>query len=127
MARLLYNNYLKPYARKLRSNLTDAELLLWSRIRRRQILDIQFYRQKSIGNFIVDFFAPKVRLVIEIDGSQHLEELHIEQDKNRDIYLKGLGLHILRFDNLQVLQSIDSVLEAIYNVIQVQKSPLAPL
>ena len=68
MARLLYNNYLKPYARKLRSNLTDAELLLWSRIRRKQILDVQFYRQKSIENFIVDFFSPKARLVVELDG-----------------------------------------------------------
>ena len=123
MARLLYNNYLKPYARKLRSNLTDAELLLWSRIRRKQISDVQFYRQKSIGNFIVDFFSPKARLVVELDGGQHFEELQIEKDKSRDDYLKNLGLQVLRFDNLQIMQSLDSVLEEIYNAIQARKNP----
>ena len=56
-------------------------------------------------------------------GGQHFEELQIEKDKNRDAYLKSLGLHVLRFDNLQVLQSIDSVLEEIYSAIQARKNP----
>ena len=121
-----YSNYLKPLARQLRSNLTDAETLLWCRIRRKQILGIQFYRQRAIGNFIVDFFAPKVGVVIEVDGSQHFEGIPKMKDIERDNYLKGLGLMVLRFDNNQVLTTPDSVLEEVYNVIQSknpQKSP----
>jgi very-short-patch-repair endonuclease len=66
---LRYNPNLKFLARNLRVNLTDSEQRLWSRLRRRQILGVQFYRQKPLGNYIADFYAPKVNLVIEIDGS----------------------------------------------------------
>ena len=65
---LKYNPQLKTRARALRSNLTDAEQRLWSRLRGKQVLGIQFYRQRPIGNFIVDFYAPTTRLVIELDG-----------------------------------------------------------
>ncbi|MBP9011503.1 MAG: DUF559 domain-containing protein, partial [Syntrophaceae bacterium] len=65
---LPFNKKLKPAARSLRSNMTDAERLLWSRIRKKQISDVQFYRQKNIGNYIVDFYCPQGRLVIELDG-----------------------------------------------------------
>ncbi len=73
---LYYQPKNKKIARSLRSNQTDAEQLLWSRIRRKQIKNIQFCRQKPIENFIVDFYAPAAKLVIEIDGSQHFEEIH---------------------------------------------------
>ena len=92
--------------------MTDAEQLLWSRIRRKQIHSIQFYRQKPIGNYIVDFYAPAARLVIELD------EEYILRDKKRDVDLMAQNLNVLRFDNLQVLQSIDSVIEEIFNKIQ---------
>jgi very-short-patch-repair endonuclease len=73
---LSYNHKLKLFSRRLRSESTDAERLLWFHIRRKQLKNIQFYRQKPIGNYIVDFYAPKPKLVIEIDGSQHFEEEH---------------------------------------------------
>ena len=114
---LYYNQKNKTNSRKLRSNQTDAEMLLWSRIRRKQIKNIQFYRQKPIGNFIVDFYAPSAKFVVEVDGGQHFEEVYMEQDKKRDLYLKQLNLKVLRFDNLQVLQSIDNVLEVIFEEI----------
>ena len=72
---LRYNNRLKPKARDLRKNMTDSENVLWSRLRRKQLLGVQFYRQKPIGNYVVDFFAPRARLVVEVDGSQHMEDL----------------------------------------------------
>lgn len=122
-----YNNDLKPIARQLRSSLTNAESLLWHHVRRRQILNVQFYRQRTIGNYIVDFFAPTVRLVIEVDGSQHFEMEHVEKDKRRDEYLNKLGIQVLRFDNGQVLLRLNSVLEAIYNVVAELKSPPTPL
>jgi very-short-patch-repair endonuclease len=79
----------------------------------KQIKQIQFYRQKPIGQYIVDFYAPAAKMVIEIDGGQHFEEYHMEKDRRRDLALKESGLKVLRFDNFQVLQSIGSVLEAI--------------
>ncbi|HSW93284.1 MAG TPA: endonuclease domain-containing protein [Gammaproteobacteria bacterium] len=123
---LYYNQKNKTNSRFLRSNQTDAEALLWSCIRRKQIKNVQFYRQKLIGNFIVDFYAPSVKMVIEIDGGQHYDEAHIEKDKKRDLYLNQLNLKVLRFDNLQVLRSINSVLEVIFEEItDCKKNPPA--
>ena len=66
---LYYNNKLKPLARQLRSNMTEAEKRLWSKIRRKQLRGRQFYRQRIIGNYIVDFYCPKDKLVIEWMGA----------------------------------------------------------
>ncbi len=78
---------------------------------------MQFYRQKPIGSFIVDFYAPEIKLIIEVDGGQHFEKEHIEQDRQRDMSLGIHGLKVLRFDNLQVLKSITQVLEVIFQEI----------
>ena len=94
---LKYNPKLKANARQLRQNLTDSERALWWRLRGKQLAGVQFYRQKPIGGYIVDFYAPKAKLVIEIDGSQHLETPHAENDKERDEHLGRLGLTVLRF------------------------------
>lgn len=110
----LYRHTLKSHSRRLRTNMTDSEQRLWSRLRRKQLLGVQCYRQKPLGNCIVDFYAPEVRLVIEIDGSQHLEEAAMVQDTQRDAYLQGRGLQVLRFDSRQVLQELETVVQAIY-------------
>jgi very-short-patch-repair endonuclease len=80
----------------LRRNMTDSEAALWSRLRNIQLLGIQFYRQKPIGEHIVDFFAPRVKLVVEVDGSQHLGGEHALKDQSRDRFLVALGLKALR-------------------------------
>ena len=85
-----YNKYLKLPSRDLRNNMTDAEQMLWQRLRRKQILGLQFYRQKPILNFIVDFYCPAANLVIECDGSQHYNEIGVEADQNRDHALSEL-------------------------------------
>lgn len=115
---LYYNKNLKTNAQQLRSNSTDAEILLWSRLRRKQLFNIQFYRQKPIGNYIVDFYAPLVRLIIEVDGGQHFKENHIQKDKERDLFMEKQGLTVLRFDNLQVRQCLDKVTEVIFNAVE---------
>lgn len=112
-----YNKNLSSYAQKLRNGSTEVEVILWSYIRKKQILNVQFYRHKVLGDYIVDFFAPSVKLVIELDGSEHYELKGIEKDISRDAYLNELGLHVLRFSNNQVKESINSVLEEIYNYI----------
>ena len=110
----LYNKNLKQPARDLRNNMTDAELLLWSKLRRKQILGLQFYRQKPILNYIVDFYCASASLVIECDGSQHYTNEGLEADRIRDEALTQLGLKVLRCDNRQVLGEIDAVVEMVY-------------
>jgi very-short-patch-repair endonuclease len=114
----------------LRKNLTDSEQVLWSRLRRKQLLGIQFYRQRPIGNYIVDYFAPKAKLVVEVDGSQHMQGDHPKKDKERDAYLANLGLQVLRYNSRQVLLETGAVVEAIYCAMAERvnmKSPPSPL
>ena len=98
--------------------MTDRERALWSRLRGKQILEVQFYRQKPIGNYIVDFYAAKAKIVVEEDGAQHLEEKQEQQDAQRDKYLKDQGLYVMRFNNIEVLRELDSVMEEIYRVVK---------
>lgn len=126
---LPYNPNVKHKARQLRKNMTDSERVLWSRLRGKQLLGVQFYRQKPIGNYIVDFFAAKMKLVVEVDGSQHMETNHAKKDKRRDEYLTSVGLTVLRFNNREVLLETDAVVEIIYRSIAKRlksKSPLPP-
>jgi very-short-patch-repair endonuclease len=110
-----YNNKLKPLARVLRSNMTDAEQCLWQRIRNRQIGGVQFYRQKTLLSYIVDFYSSGARLVIELDGSQHFEGEHQVKDQKRDAQLARVGIKVLRFDDRQVLTETEAVLKVIYD------------
>ena len=89
---LTYNSNLIKYSRKLRKNMTNAERNLWSKIRMKQINSYQFYRQRIIGDYIVDFFCPRAKLVIEVDGSQHYSDEMVEADRKRDDYLKNQGI-----------------------------------
>lgn len=110
---LPYNEELKTFARDLRKNMTDAERLIWSRLRGRQIKGRQFYRQRIIGDYIVDFYCPACNVIIEIDGGQHCSPEGMKKDKVRDDYLGGLGLRVLRFLDTDVLKNMDGVLERI--------------
>jgi very-short-patch-repair endonuclease len=111
---LFYNKKLKNYLRQLRKDMTDAEWLLWSKVRRKQLKGYQFYRQRIIGNYIVDFYCPKASLIIELDGGQHYEEEGIIKDKIRDDYMKRQGLKVIRFSDTDVFEDIDGLIEKIY-------------
>ena len=111
---LKYDSNLKTKARHLRKNMTDSERKLWLQLRGKQLLGVKFYRQKPIGNYIVDFFAPKAKLVIEVDGSQHTESRQAEKDKGRDDFLSSAGLRVLRFNSNEVLTQTDEVVKVIY-------------
>jgi very-short-patch-repair endonuclease len=115
---LSYDGKLKSPSRGLRKNMTKSEQALWSRLRGKQLLGVQFYRQKPLGNYIVDFFAPKVKLVVEVDGSQHLEETNSVKDNERDDYLDSLGICVVRFDSRKVLKDTDSVVDFIFSTMQ---------
>ena len=110
---LEYNPNLKARARRLRKHMTEAEVLLWNHIRRKQIKGIQFFRQRPIGNYIVDFYAPDAGLVIEVDGGQHYEDDGLEYDASRDQFLEAHGLKVIRFTNTDVLKHVDEVVAEI--------------
>lgn len=115
---LQYNPNLKYISRRLRREMTESEQALWLHLRRKLMLGMQFYRQKPIGNYIVDFYAPKARLVIEVDGSQHMDANLAQNDVYRDECLTSQGLKVLRFTNSQVAQERDAVLEAILETLK---------
>jgi len=94
--------------------MTEAEKLLWSKIRLRQLKESQFYRQKTIGNYIVDFYCPRARLVVEIDGGQHYTQREITRDKTRDAFLTEHKLKVLRFSDREVLKNPDGVVQRIF-------------
>ncbi len=118
---LPYNKNLKQRSRQLRKSMTDAERHLWAKIRMKQLKGYQFYRQKPIGDYIVDFFYPRVKLVIEVDGSQHSSDEMTEYDRIRDEQMRSLGLSVLRFTNTEVLTNIEGIIERIEDEI-----PLSP-
>lgn len=93
--------------------MTEAERRLWWYLRRKRMAGVQVYRQKPLGGYIVDFFAPQVRLVIEVDGGQHFTTEGLRTDSLRDDALRAMGLLVLRYDNLQVLQHTDAVVDDI--------------
>jgi len=115
---IYYQSELRTNARALRQQMTEAERCLWSHLRRKQLLNIQFYRQRPIGNYVVDFYAPSVNIVIEVDGSQHFEEKQRKYDNTRTLFLEAHGLKVLRFNNFEVLKNTHDVLDGIFHAIK---------
>ena len=99
--------YLKTARKNLRENITPEEKKLWYELMNSKLV-YKFRRQHSIGNFIADFFCPDKRLIIELDGGQHLENR--EYDRERTNYFESLGIKVIRFWNNEVGQNIDGVL-----------------
>jgi very-short-patch-repair endonuclease len=114
---ITYSKELKPFARQLRNDMTPHEQMVWRKIRAKQIYDMQFYRQKPIGTFIIDFYAKRIRLAIEIDGGQHYTDEGRARDIERDDYLHSLGITVLRFGNHEVYGHLDEVLEKIASTV----------
>jgi very-short-patch-repair endonuclease len=113
---LQYDGYLKKYSRRLRKDVTDAEKLLWSKMRGKQLKGFQVYRQKPIGRFVVDFYCPKAHLIIELDGGQHYSEEMKSRDGLRDKYMESLGLRVLRFSDREIFENLTAVLEKIWSI-----------
>ena len=104
---------LKRNRKKLRSNLTPAEAALWKRLKGRQLEGRKFRRQHGIGPYILDFFCPSESLSIELDGEVHFSLTASERDQKRSDYLKGQGIHEVRFENQDVFNNIEELLRSI--------------
>src|SRR5215469_6018263 len=101
-------------ARELRRNMTEAERKLWWILRRKQLEGFRFRRQAPLGPYFADFFCPKARLVVELDGAQHTTDEQIAHDERRTHWLGTHGLRVIRFTNAQVFWKPDYVADAIY-------------
>jgi len=110
---LPYNPQLKERARALRQAGNLPEVLFWNQVKHKQFKGYDFDRQKIIGNYIVDFYCTNCNVVIEIDGSSHDDK--VEYDAARDAYLENLGLTIIHIPAADVLQSMDAVMEMLFN------------
>ena len=113
---LPYNQKLVARARKLRNNPTFSERVLWKHLKRKQIKEYDFDRQKPINNYIVDFFCNELMLAIEIDGDSHSERK--SYDQHRQNRLESIGISFLRFDGFQVINNTNGVLQFIFDWIE---------
>ena len=106
---------LQRRAAELRRNQTEAEARLWAYLRAHQVNGVHFRRQHAIGNFVVDFCAPRKKLIIEVDGGQHLEQE--EYDTERTRFLESLGYTVLRFWNNDIMTDIEGVIRVILDTL----------
>jgi len=123
---LPFNSDLKVFSRELRNHMTQAERLLWYRLKNDQLQGLRFYRQKIIGNYIVDFYCHQAKVVIELDGGQHYLEDKQPKDEIRDKFLNDQGLRVLRFSNMDILKNLDGVIQAIATGVIVINPPTPP-
>ena len=105
--------YLAKFRKELRNNPTKAESMLWKALRKKQLEGRKFRRQHSLGNYIVDFFCPQEKLIIELDGHVHNNFVNEEYDFKRTQQLQEFGFRVLRFENHLVFEQLDMVLDAI--------------
>ena len=117
-----YNKKLVANSRSLRKNMTDEEKHLWYDFLKR--LPVTVNRQKNIGNYIVDFFIASKKIVIEIDGAQHLMQENKEADDIRDSELRALGVTVLRYSNIDINRNFNTVCEDILSHLGLSASDL---
>jgi len=109
---------LKERRRELRRNQTDAEKMLWRHVRGKQLQGRKFFRQYSVGPYILDFYCPELKLAVELDGGQHNDEEKKTSDNVRSEYLQKQGINVMRFWNHEVLQQLEAVLAKIVEHIE---------
>ena len=124
MTKLFNKKSEKEKRRHLRNNQTFCEKIVWMNLRRKQICGERFLRQFGIGKFVVDFYCPRLKLAIEIDGDSHFENRDaVEYDKWRQKLIESLEIKIIRFTNVEVNQNINKVISAIdKNVREIQNN-----
>ncbi len=118
MVRVHNLKYVKDKRKNLRNNPTDAEKYLWYELRESQLNNKKFRRQHSIGKYVVDFYCPEERLVIELDGVQHEEVEQKEYDEKRTEYLDSMGINVIRFKNTDVIFGRNEVVNKIKNYLE---------
>lgn len=111
---LYQNNIFKDRRKELRNNATEAEKVLWEHLKHSKLEGFKFIRQYSAGGYILDFFCPKLRLAIELDGNQHGEKEAVLYDRDRSKYLEGANIIIMRFWNSELVKNPKIAVNQIY-------------
>jgi very-short-patch-repair endonuclease len=115
----IFNRYKeKEKRRQLRLNMTKAEVLLWLELKNKKVLEQRFLRQFSIGSYVLDFYCPKLKIAIEVDGATHLTDEEIEYDKYRQSQIEDLGIKVLRFKNYEIYNDRSNIIGEIKNEIE---------
>ena len=115
----VYNKEIEKCKRRLlRKNMPQAEIILWSNLRNKILRGYKFRRQYSVKNFVLDFYCPKLKLAIEVDGGSHFIEGADVRDKERQTIIETFGISFLRFTNKEIQENINGVLEKIMENIQ---------
>lgn len=104
--------------RQLRNSMPRAEIFLWARLKNKQIMGYKFRRQHSLGYYVLDFYCPKLKLAIEVDGDSHFTEEAKKYDLRRENYIKSFGIRFLRVTNLDVYNNMDGIIEEIMETIK---------
>jgi len=106
----------KEKRRRLRNNPTYTEKVLWLSLRKRQILGVRFLRQYGVNYFVIDFYAPKIKLAIEVDGSSHIGKE--EYDAERQKYIESFDIKMIRFTDEQVMGNTNNVVKSIEVIVE---------
>jgi len=119
----LYNKKTsKLNRRRLRKEQTEHEAILWSKLRARRFQGLKFYRQYSVGRYILDFYCPQLRLAIELDGSQHLQDKIQSHDRRRTEFMRNHNIQVLRYFNTEIRENLEGVLEDLFQWVEGQVS-----
>lgn len=116
---------LKPFRKELRNHSTSAEAVLWTYLKNKQLGGRKFRRQFSVGSFILDFYCPKEKLCVELDGAHHFTEEGLKNDNERTDFLNAQGIRVIRFENFEVFNSLEQVLETIQDNFKATTPPPA--
>jgi very-short-patch-repair endonuclease len=114
MTKIYNKTKAKDNRRKLRKAQTEEELIFWAHVKDRRFRGHKFRRQYSVGNYIADFYCPKLKLIIELDGGQHFEEDKIKYDLTRTEYFKSLGMNVKRYTNLDIKNNFIAVMDDLF-------------
>ena len=118
MAKAYNKKVMQSRRRALRSNMPKSEVLLWSKLKNKQILGERFLRQYSVDQYVLDFYCPRLKLAIEVDGDSHFVPGTEEYDKARQEYIESFGIRFLRFTNPDVCDNLDGVCHMIFEEIE---------
>jgi very-short-patch-repair endonuclease len=116
----------KQKRQTLRNETPPAEQRLWARLRGRQMLGFKFRRQYSVDHYVIDFYCPRLKLAIEVDGDSHFQDAAEDYDAQRQQYIEALGIRFLRFTNREVYERLNDVLEVILRTLREMDSNLLP-
>jgi len=117
----------KALRQSLRAEMPSAEYVLWSKLRKRQMMGYKFRRQYSVGPYVVDFYCAELRLAIEVDGDSHFQTDAQSHDREREAFIKSFGIDFLRFRNVEVFEELSAVLDSIARrVLEHPKPPCSP-